>query len=950
MKSLNLFSFIVALVNLNLANAQSISSVDPDSASPGQYLQLSVSGTDLFFGTGTNTSVWLTNGNEDIGSWITSASPNLVQAQFNISPTANIGMYDVIVGELSSPTAQLSNGFEIVPPPPVPNPPNLISPSNGSLETQNPVGFSWSSINYAVHYQYQIAEDAGFNQIIHSDHTTGNSASFGFANGQYYWRVRARNSLMEYGPWSQPRNFQMDGLVSVTSITPNEGYQGQDLPITVTGLNLQFDQATGPTQFELVQNASSLTFSIDGSNVINGSNVEYTGNGILEIPISIATGLYDLFFTDNTNTVYSLLQSFNILPEAPAPDTPMLIYPINGEVLTSETVSFDWSEELNASEYHLQVSSSAGFGNPVIDLEGINVSEYQTSLVGGVYYWRVKAESPSQNESNWSAVETFSLDSVSYLTSVSPDQGFAGQNNLSLTISGVNLPFSNSTSTEQSLWLQQGNEQIEIDEPYVYHPSFGSGQLTIPVQAPVGYYDLGYETPVYGPYILPNAFYVNDGNEVQGNVFVDYNNNGVFDGVDVPFPYASVIAGSGQLLQLTQTDGSYTGYVSSGTSEVSLEPISGYSYSPSTHQFNFPGSGDVSLNNNFALTVVDSIEDVCVSLVMGQIREGRQAQGTLTISNIGTVSSSGIASVTLPNGMQMVSASAPNFVVNGSNVSWQYDQLMPINHSTIHFSVFLDIGVYQIGDVLNFPCTAGNLNTDATPANNSFVLENQYVNSYDPNIKQVSPATFISEEFITNNEYLHYTVFFQNTGNAPAIDVYILDTISENLELNTLQYLSSSHNCEVIVLDNRVVEFRFDEINLPDSTSAPEASIGYVNFRIKPIDSFTSNMIIKNKVGIYFDFNQPIITNTTENWIPTSITEIEAEGDMTIYPNPASDFIELRTKMPGQIQIFDALGKEVYSSANLNPSFISVKGFSPGIYTVTSTSFGKVHSQRLIVH
>lgn len=928
-------------------SGQVITGVNPDTAFPGQTLQITISGSDLFFTPATNTTVWLSNGTQSFqGSQYTS-TPEQVNTNFQIPQAAGLGFYDVIVGSLASPTAQMTNGFEVVAPPPVPNAPQLSAPANGSVVTQNPVTFSWNAVGYAHHYEYQFSEEPGFTDVIYTDHTTALSVPYGFANGQYFWRVRARNYMMEYGPWSEIRSLNMDGLVSLTSITPNEGHQGQSLPVTISGVNIGFEQATA-LSFQLVQNANAMNINTFGISSLVGINLEYTGDGILDIPTSISTGLYDLLFTDNTNTQYSLIQSFNVLPEVSAPNQPLLTQPVDNEVLTTANVSFDWTDVANAGYYQLQLSATPGFTNPVLDINYIEDSEYQTSLLGGSYFWRVKAFSVSQNGSAWSNTETFELDSVSFLTSMTPNSAFAGVSELSLTVSGVNLPFSGSTNTQQSLWLQQGSEQIDIEDAFIFNPTQGTGELTIPVQSSVGYYDLYYQTPTQGPYQLPNAFYVNGGNAVQGTVFIDYNENGVFDGIDQPYPYGSITNGNGAVLQLSGTDGSYAAIVPSGAAELQLIGATAYNVSPASHNVNFSGSGSTLVGNDFALVPIENIDDASVSFVIGQIREGRNVGATLTITNVGTVPTSGQAQLVLPEGMS-VEYSAELYSQNSNVITWEYSNALPLSEHSIHMILYLEVDEYEIGDLLDFQVSALNANLDEDLSNNAFVLQGEMVNSYDPNIKQVSPATIISEEFVSNEEALNYTIFFQNTGNAPAIDVYILDTISENLDLNTLQYVSASHNCEVTVLDNRVVEFRFDDVNLPDSTTSPTESIGHVNFRIKPITSFTTNMVIQNTVGIYFDFNQPIITNTTENWIPTSINELTQVSDLVVAPNPATDLVQIYASDMLSVQIFDSLGKQVYfRKGNVNGS-INLESLAKGVYLVRVETERGLDTRKLIV-
>jgi hypothetical protein len=59
------------------------------------------------------------------------------------------------------------------------------------------------------------------------------------------------------------------------------------------------------------------------------------------------------------------------------------------------------------------------------------------------------------------------------------------------------------------------------------------------------------------------------------------------------------------------------------------------------------------------------------------------------------------------------------------------------------------------------------------------------------------------------------------------------------------------------------VAWTFDNILLPDSNVNEPESHGYVKFTIELKDSIPQDTKIENFAGIYFDFNDPVITNTT---------------------------------------------------------------------------------------
>ncbi|NNC82680.1 MAG: T9SS type A sorting domain-containing protein [Flavobacteriales bacterium] len=136
--------------------------------------------------------------------------------------------------------------------------------------------------------------------------------------------------------------------------------------------------------------------------------------------------------------------------------------------------------------------------------------------------------------------------------------------------------------------------------------------------------------------------------------------------------------------------------------------------------------------------------------------------------------------------------------------------------------------------------------------------------AYDPNDKQVFPVGYSEEHYVHPDSTLEFLVRFQNTGNAPATDVIIRDTIDDDLDLGTFELVANSHSVFTTVKPNdREVEFYFQNIMLPDSVNNEPESHGLVSYRMKPIEGTPLLTELNNTAHIFFDTNPPIVTNTT---------------------------------------------------------------------------------------
>ncbi|WP_162054222.1 DUF7619 domain-containing protein [Pontibacter pamirensis] len=143
------------------------------------------------------------------------------------------------------------------------------------------------------------------------------------------------------------------------------------------------------------------------------------------------------------------------------------------------------------------------------------------------------------------------------------------------------------------------------------------------------------------------------------------------------------------------------------------------------------------------------------------------------------------------------------------------------------------------------------------------------IDSFDPNDKLVLPVGRTEENYTPTGVALKYKIRFQNTGTDVAYRVVVVDTLSEHLDLSTLQIGSASHTYryELSGKGKPVLTWTFDNIMLPDSTSNEPGSHGYIQFSIKPKADLPEKTAVENFADIFFDYNSPVRTNVTINHI-----------------------------------------------------------------------------------
>ena len=294
-------------------------------------------------------------------------------------------------------------------------------------------------------------------------------------------------------------------------------------------------------------------------------------------------------------------------------------------------------------------------------------------------------------------------------------------------------------------------------------------------------------------------------------------------------------------------------------------------------------------------------------------------------------------SVQLNNGEQH----SMNFPANGS--TWRMELEQSPNHPYQN-NVMVSLegcgtdgnGVFSTGFVEVFP------ENDELPYFDTDCRAN--VGAYDPNDKNGYPLGVTASRYIPLGQPIDYLIRFQNTGTDTAFNIVILDTLSEHFNPTSIRTLNSSHPYTFNLLDNGVLQFAFNNIMLPDSNINEPESHGFVKFRIFPDEDLLNGTVVQNRAGIYFDFNEPIMTNYTLHTYGEQFLNIgnlySLPGvALSIFPNPASaeTTISVTDFDPtgGLIQVFNSLGQLVLEkSFNSNVETLDLQSLHSGPYWI----------------
>jgi hypothetical protein len=431
---------------------------------------------------------------------------------------------------------------------------------------------------------------------------------------------------------------------------------------------------------------------------------------------------------------------------------------------------------------------------------------------------------------------------------------------------------------------------------------------------------------------------------VNGQVRYDMNGNGC-DGGDLNFPSVRLdVTDPIFPYGLLTTEGNYSFSLQSGIHTITpvLENPNYFNIAPTSATVDFP-SQTSPLQQNFCVTANGTHADIEIVLVpLNVARPGFESRYKLIYRNKGTVTVSGTVLFSYGGSVVFVS-STPNVGWQGAQIAnWDFVNLQPFEQREIIIvmSVNSPTGTPPVtsGDVLHFYASGNTELSDGTPDDNFSFLEQDAVNSFDPNDKICLEGDAIAPNQV--GKYVHYQIRFENTGTTNAENIVVKDVIDTNkFDIGSLVAIDGSHNFYTRIYGNKV-EFIFENIQLPFDDANND---GYVMFKIRTKPTLAIGDSFSNSASIYFDYNHQIVTEPAVTTIQLlATTGFEFADEFALYPNPANNILNIQSKVDAKIHsidIYNTLGQLVMAMTDTkNVSKIDVSDLASGNYFIKVTS------------
>lgn len=436
---------------------------------------------------------------------------------------------------------------------------------------------------------------------------------------------------------------------------------------------------------------------------------------------------------------------------------------------------------------------------------------------------------------------------------------------------------------------------------------------------------------------------------LTGQLFLDGNNNCVFDSEDEGIGFAKLILTPGNHIFFTDKDGRYNIPVAAGKYDLTYETLP-------KHEYGCGRAISVTVQNhtNYTLPDLTAVEKPnVVDLELATyakngftLLRGQRNSIQLFALNNGTAT---IDKATLKLQMgdwwdQVTISPAPTTFDNGE-YTWDVNSLE--RDQTFVIEITGDVKS-ELGDANEF-CFTGEIESPQTDAETSSNRDAGFFTSadeIDPIYKQVSCGKWYSSA----DESITYTIRFENESSKEVNDVVVVDTFDKDLIfLRAQSYYPLAFNKTVTHVKvpgedawRYIYTWSSNKANLKPAGSPDGGAVGSVALKVYLHElSFKKGTQLCNTARVHLDNGEPLRTNT----VCSQSTNLSNRGPkfinyLSVFPNPAYGSTEIYNYglSDHTIRVLDQTGKLIseFALQAQNQTTINTTQWSQGVYLITA--------------
>lgn len=440
-------------------------------------------------------------------------------------------------------------------------------------------------------------------------------------------------------------------------------------------------------------------------------------------------------------------------------------------------------------------------------------------------------------------------------------------------------------------------------------------------------------------------------NNITGQILYDANNDGTTT-PDIPFHNIKLSTSiNGNTIQtVCDTSGNYNFYttnIGNYTVNTNVENPSWFTFSPASAVGNFPNANNNIATHNFYIIpngVHDDLEVAITPVSYPVVGSGSNVVYEVVFKNKGNQTHSGQVSFTYNQSQLNFISSTATLNNSGSGLlTLAYTGLLPFETRSFSIQFSLDASV-NVNDFLQLNLSIDTNGEDtSTQSDNSFLYNQKALNTAVANSIECLEGTSLPTVEI--GSYLHYAINYQNTGNQLAKNVTIKTVFdSAKFDLNSLQLLNSTSPVDLEVINNTVYS------KVRNANVGGPGGQGGILLKIKTIPTLQEGTTVNPGAEIFFDYdvNTNPLNVMTENASTTfqnlSVTVVNYDGGIKVYPNPASSFVtidssdSLYTNIK-LVELFDISGRLLQTNIlNEEKMNLDISERANGIYFIKISS------------
>ena len=417
---------------------------------------------------------------------------------------------------------------------------------------------------------------------------------------------------------------------------------------------------------------------------------------------------------------------------------------------------------------------------------------------------------------------------------------------------------------------------------------------------------------------------------ISGRVFYDKNSNGRWDTDELLLRDRMVRAGNGLSVN-TGVNGRYDLLLAAGRNyNLSLDSRTGWiDAAPQTVQVR---DSIRFYEVNFALQPANTQwRDLSVRIVPAQGTKARLDTAesyAVIVENRGILHTSGSLNLHFNSKLANTVVTPAPDVINNGRFTWNLTNLVPGEERRILLHTRFPSSRFNTNEQVSFTASMSlDEGGDGVPDDNRDSLPQTLGHGTSGGVEKLQiPAAGAGDSLAyvgTGEQDIHYIIRFENTGTDTARTITIIDTVDISLQIAYIRETGASHSyTREMLLDpnlpgKAVFVYTFDNINLPPSTGNPEYTLarGFFGFRIGLKNGNPSGTIIRNRAGVYLDYDAPLLTTTVACMLQDEMsTNNLSIASFRIYPNPTTGMIQVALHEGNQIwqiRIADAGGRSL---------------------------------------